>query len=176
MKDKHLETIETILKEAGYITSWMNEDAAGPSQYLLMNLPDDEQGRARKLIIKNEEAAISMPIEGAKEHHESFIHFTCFLPFTVEEGSLWEVLRAVNFFNRAIPTPGFILDENLHQVLFRYTFLKPGEAIQKDTLLSLLGMTLLWIDTATTTLEKTGAGQAMTEVIKERLEILQSAL
>lgn len=176
MKDKQLERIEKILQEAGYITNWINEEQPGPSQYLLMNLPEDDQGRERKLIIKNEEAAVSMPIEGALEHHESFIHFTCFLPFTIEEASLWEVLRSVNFFNRAIPTPGFILDENLRQVFFRYTFLKPGEEIKKDTLLSLIGMTVLWLDTATPTLEKTGHGQAMTDVIKERLEVLQNSL
>lgn len=176
MKDSKLERIEKILNQSGYITSWINEEAPGDAQYLVMNLPQDDLGRDRTLLIKNEEAAISMPIEGAEEHTESFIHFTSFLPFTVEENSIWEVLRSLNFFNKAIPTPGFILDENLRQVFFRYTFLQPGQEIKKDTLLSLIGMTVLWLDSACPTIEETAKGKTMVNAVQERIELLQKAL
>ncbi len=175
MKNTMLQKIEKILESSGYMIMKSDETEASSLQYLSVLLPPDEKDRSRYLTVKTEEQSLSTPLESENKHTETFVQLLSVLPFKISEGSAWEVLRATNFFNSALPTPGFILDEGAGQVFFRYTFLKPDEELQQATILSLIGMILLWIDSASPTIEETGSGKPMVDVIRGRIEALQSS-
>ncbi len=172
MRNPMLEKIASVLEQAGYPLIWSDASDDGGPENLRVTLPSDEKGRSGVLIIKTEEELISMPLEDGNEYKESFVQMLTYLPFKVADGSVWEVLRVINFFNSALPTPGFVLDEGLRQVFFRYIFLRPGEEIGKDSILALVGMIVLWLDAASDSIEETASGTPMIDVIQERIEAL----
>lgn len=173
MKDKLIERIERELEGTSFVPVWQDATETDPYQSLLIRLPMDESGRARYLIIKTGEEVFPMAEQGGKEN---FIQMIAPLPFKIPEEHFWEVLRIINFYNKGLSAPGFILDEGLGQVLFRYTFLSPGESIQRGTLLSLIGMVDFWLHVTSHSIEQTAVGNPMVQVIQEEVKALQEVL
>lgn len=165
MSNQFLKQVEGIIDQAGYSVVYHDQTQNTPFEYLSVTLPFDTKKRAREIIIKTEEVDFTIPIEGKSENRETLIQMISYLPFDVSEESTWEVLRMVNFFNSALATPGFFLDEGRSRVCFRNSFFTSDCKIKDDTLLSLVKLVQTWIDAASDAIEQTASGRSMAEVV-----------
>ncbi|WP_068468560.1 hypothetical protein [Candidatus Protochlamydia phocaeensis] len=172
MEDQFLEKLEAVLDRFGYPCLLHKASQEMPFEHLSLTLPRDSKNRERICILKIEKDVLAAP--AAQEATESFVHIYTVLPFTVEPQSIGEVARLINFFNKSLLVPGFILDEAGKSVFFRYAFLKPGSMLEDATFISLIGTILLWLDSFSDSIEEVAKGKSMVEVIQERMnELLQ---
>ncbi len=168
-----LEDFEKLLDQQGFFSLRHPASESVPFPHLTVKLEKDEKDRERLLYIKMEEDVLSLPLgPNQPDNTESFVQIYTILPFDVPRESIWEVLRILNFFNKSLPTPCFLLDEDGGKVYCRYSFVKPGTVISAETLFSLLGMMSLWIDTFSESIEQTALGTPMANVIENKVKAL----
>lgn len=169
MKDNFLKKIEKTLDTAGFSCKSHGQTAETPYDYLSIRLSADAYGRSRDLSIMYEEVDLTMPIPGKQENKEYFVKMFTIFPFDIRPENAWEVLRMINYCNRTLPTPGIFLDEGTNKVFFRYLFSSFNKEIKDDTLISLIHMIELCMDSCSDLIEEVAYGSTMQEVVDRYL-------
>lgn len=175
MSKSNLKGIESALKASGWDCSRHEPSPVIPFEHVLVSLASDRWGREREMMIREEEADLTIPLQGKKQHKENFIQMVCSFPFRVGHASLFEVFRIINFFNRGLATPGLILDEGTGQFFFRHTFATHEGSLKDDCIISRIRMAELWMDSMSQAIEEVANGQSFEEAIKGRLDALERA-
>lgn len=174
MKDPLFEEMEKDLAAYGYLSAWFESRQEAPYPHLLVRIPADDKNRERSLILKLEQKILSLPFELKNEtpNSESFVQIISAFPFPIPSEVYWNVFRILNFFNLSLSTPCLLLDEANHKVIIRYSFLHAGSKIAAPTLVSLLGMTLLFLDVFSDPIEEVAHGKSIEETIAGQIESL----
>lgn len=168
-----LEEFEKFLTHYGYLS--ILHDSKDPTAIptLVITIPKDQKDRERFIQVRIEEAALTTPLDlKGKVNSESLVQFHSILPFTVPQDNMWEVLRILNFINKTLATPCFVLEDRLGKIICRYSFLKPERQMSSETFISLLSMVHLWLDAFSESIEEVANGKSMTEVIENRIKDL----
>ncbi len=169
----YLKTFETIIDDFGYPCVLHKSSKEIPFEILAIYIPLDNKKRERKIFVKiNEYALKTSKTREKQENIETFVELSSVLPFNVDPEAFGEVARIINFINKSLETPGFVLDEINSRIFFRYSFLKPATKITDDTFISLVGTVMLLLDSFSNTIEEVVKGKAMSEVIKEKIDEL----
>lgn len=158
MKDKFVEKIVEVLSNAGYKMG----DTGIDNQIGIM-LPHDLKGRERQLVVVVEKTDLTFP--GRGENVEWSLEMVCNLPFKIEEGTFWQTLRAVNVFNKGLPIPGLVVDEERSLIYYRNVFITSNGSISDDSLLAFVNLAQLFIESCSGPLEEVASGKEVEEVL-----------
>lgn len=155
---------QKIAESYGFLTEFNKE-----REELLIKLPGEKN---QILHLRIDEEVFGFPLSSEKASLESFIHIYTLLEVPFNSNSVSDLSRLMNFINKSLEAPGFVLDEINSRVLYKTVFFKPNEKINENTFMCLLGLISLYIDTFTPLIERIAIGESLDEVLESELKSL----
>ena len=165
--ERNLLQYKKIAESYGFPTEYHQKQDNLDFDYLVLNL----FGKMT-LYVRESEENLLFPLSNIAGSTESVVHIHTILPFIVKDNALLDTARAINFINKGLEAPGFILDEINHLIYYRYMFLKSGGMINENTFLSILGMITLYLDCYSKMIERVANGEEINKVITSSLNEL----
>lgn len=155
---------QKIAESYGFLTEYKKAD-----EELLIKLPGE---KSQILHLRIEEEVFGFPLSNEKTSLESFIHISTLLEIPFNSNSLPDLARLMNFINKSLEAPGFVLDEINTRILYKTVFFKPNEKINENTFMCLLGLISLYIDTFTPLIERIATGESLEDLLESELKSL----
>jgi hypothetical protein len=89
------------------------------------------------------------------------LQITCAFRSKVAEKALWEMLRALNIYNGNLDHPGFVLQELDQRVYYRILWPLQGEALDRSSFFTLLGVVLMVAKSTGPDIERIAQGEPL---------------
>lgn len=170
-----LKAMEIMFQEDEFDCSFETSEAL-PFGCLLVYLGTDHFDRNRVLEITAQEQELGESLrETPIEHKFVRVQFEVTLPFDTKDYTANEVASLQALINRMIELPGFEFDEIDSKVFYRYVLLTPKTGIEKDLVVGITGVIMLYLEMFSEMMERVAEGKnTFSEILEQTLELFET--